>query len=224
MATVSWADFLGAVQVQLTSAVTYAWSHNPILTITYELAEYSGNGHSSTGTFTTTASDLGMLWRRYPSNGNVSRYLVLKSIPDIETSDFSSFILTKTNIDEFSIAPNKVTNDNTQPTLYGWFDSNSTYRNLGTALFSYLVSKYSGRQTYGSGSTGKNSVLKSYSIDSYDGGDIQLYAATQELNLGLGGATDLGTGTGDTSSPFIDTGTGISIMANARKKKRDFLW
>ena len=37
MTSVPWVDFLGAVQVQLTTAVTYAWSHNPTVTITYEL-------------------------------------------------------------------------------------------------------------------------------------------------------------------------------------------
>ena len=223
MTAVSWADFFGAVQVQLTSAHTYAWSHNPILTVTYVLGEYRDNDFSQTGTFSTTASDFGMMWRRYPSTGAVSRYLVAKSIPDVQTADFSSFILEKTNIDEFSIAPDTITNDNTQPTAYGFFDSNSVYRNFSLA-FSYLVSKYTGRQTYGSFNSGKDATLTSAVVDSYDGGDIQLYAATQELNLGLGGANLVGTGTGNTPAPFIDTGTGISIMANARKKKRDLLW
>ena len=113
MASISWADFLGAVQVQLTQAVTYAWSHNPTITVSYELWEYRDNNFSQTGTFTTTASDFGMLWRRYPSNGNVTRYLVAKSIPEVDTADFSAFVLTKTNLEEFSIAPNTITNDNT---------------------------------------------------------------------------------------------------------------
>ena len=87
-----------------------------------------------------------------------------------------------------------------------------------------LVEKYTGRQSYGNSDSGKDGNLLRYSTDAFDGGDIQLYGATDEPNLGLGGATDLGTGQGHTSAPFIDTGTGISIMANARKKKRDRLW
>ena len=186
MTTIPWADFLTAVQIQLTQAVTYAWSHNPIITVTYELGEYRDNNFSQTGTFTTTSSDFGMLWRRYPSNGNTTRYLVAKSIPDVNTADFSAFVLTKTNLEEFSVAPNTITNDNTRPTLFGFFDSDAVYRNFGSAL-SYLVSKYTGRQTYGSFNSGKDSTLISASIDSYDGGDIQLYGATSELNLDLVG-------------------------------------
>ena len=223
MTSIAWTDFLGAVQVQLTTAVTYAYSHNPTVTVTYELGEYKGNNHSSTGTFTSTSADLGMIWRRYPSTGNQTRFLVMKNIPDVNTSSFSAFILTKTNLEEFSIAPHTITNSNTIPTDYGYFDSTGVYRNF-TSLLDYLVSKYSGRQTYGSSGTGKDANLLSATIDAFDGGDIQLYGSKSELNLGLGGATDLGTGTGHTSAPFIDTGTGISIMANARKKKRDYLW
>ena len=223
MTTIPWADFLTAVQIQLTQAVTYAWSHNPIITVTYELGEYRDNNFSQTGTFTTTSSDFGMLWRRYPSNGNTTRYLVAKSIPDVNTADFSAFVLTKTNLEEFSVAPNTITNDNTRPTLFGFFDSDAVYRNFGSAL-SYLVSKYTGRQTYGSFNSGKDSTLISASIDSYDGGDIQLYGATSELNLGLGGATDLGTGTGHTSSPYFDTGDGLAVQSRAYRSKRDKIW
>ena len=185
--------------------------------------EYSDNNYSASATFTTTASDLGVMWRRYPSTGQQNRYLVAKEYEYAETSDFSAFILTKTNLDEFSIAPHTITNDNTLPTDYGRFDSNGVYRRNDN-LYRQLIEKYSGRKLHGSSGDGRNASLVSYTVDAYDGGDIQLYGATDELNLGLGGATDLGTGQGHTSAPFIDTGTGISIMANARKKKRDRLW
>ena len=220
MTSVPWVDFLGAVQVQLNTAVTYAWAHNPTVTVTYHLGEYAGNNYSASGTFT-SVSELGMMWRRYPSSGQQDRYLVEKEYPN--ASDFSAFVLTKTNLEEFSIAPHTVTNDNTLPTLLGRFDENGVYRRNDN-LYRVLIEKYSGRVLHGSKDDGRNADLTSFTVDAFDGGDIQLYGATSELNLGLGGATDLGTGQGHTSAPFIDTGTGISIMANARKKKRDYLW
>ena len=164
-----------------------------------------------------------MMWRRYPSSGQQDRYLVAKEYGYGAVSDFSAFILTKTNLDEFSIAPHTVTNDNTLPTLLGRFDGDGVYRKNDN-LYRALIEKYTGRKLHGSKNDGRDASLTSFNVDAYDGGDIQLYGATSELNLGLGGATDLGHGTGNTPSPFIDTGTGISIMANARKKKRDYLW
>ena len=223
MTTVDWADFLTAVQIQLTQAVTYAWAHNPRLTITYDLGEYSNNNYSATGTFTTTNADLGVMWRRYPSNGSVNRYLVAKEYEYAETSDFSAFVLTKTNLDEYSIAPHTVTNDNTLPTELGRFDSDGVYRK-NSGLYRALVEKYTGRKLHGSSNDGRDASLNSYTVDSYDGGDIQLYGATSELNLGLGGATDLGTGTGHTSSPYFDTGDGLAVQSRAYTSKRDKIW
>ena len=223
MTSVPWVDFLSAVQVQLTQAVTYAWAHNPTLTISYEIGEYANNNYDSTGTFTTTSADLGVMWRRYPSNGLQTKYLVAKEYPYKPNSTFSAFVLTKTNLEEFSIAPHTIDNVTGLPTLHGYFDSDGVYRN-NVALYQHIVEKYTGRILHGSQTDGRDGSLLSYTVDDYDSGDIQLYGATSELNLGLGGATDLGTGTGNTPAPFIDTGTGISIMANARKKKRDFLW
>ena len=113
------------------------------LTITYDLGEYSDNNYSATGTFTTTNADLGVMWRRYPSNGSVNRYLVAKEYEYAETSDFSAFVLTKTNLDEYSIAPHTVTNDNTLPTELGRFDSDGVYRK-NSGLYRALVEKYTG--------------------------------------------------------------------------------
>ena len=223
MTAVPWADFLTAVQVQLLTVLTYTWSHNPVLTISYELGEYAENGHSSTGTFSTTEADLGMMWRRYPSTGRVDRYLVAKNYPYAEDGTFSAFILAKTNLEEFSIAPHTITNGTTLPVSYGYFDSDGVYRN-NPNIFTHLLEKYTGKKLSGSSSSGRNARIVSYSIDSYDAGDIQLYGASSELNLGLGGATDLGTGTGHTSSPYFDTGDGLAVQSRAYLDKRDKIW
>ena len=225
MTVIPWVDFLGAVQVQLQKVVTYTYAHNPTVTIDYVLEEYAGNGYSATGTFTTAVGRLGMMWRRFPSTGAVTRYMINNSLQYYDVSDFSAFILAKTNIEEFSIAPHSITNDTANVDGWGYFDTSGTYRNYSeTSSLRDLVQEYTGRKLHGSKDDGRDAFLSSVTITNYDAGSIQLYAAGEELNLGLGGATNLGTGTGHTSAPFIDTGTGISIMANARKKKRDFLW
>ena len=98
MTVIPWVDFLGAVQVQLQKVVTYTYAHNPTVTIDYVLEEYAGNGYSATGTFTTAVGRLGMMWRRFPSTGAVTRYMINNSLQYYDVSDFSAFILAKTNI------------------------------------------------------------------------------------------------------------------------------
>ena len=116
------------------------------MTITYHLQQWGGNGHESSGTFTTTTADLGIMWRRYPSNGRTDSYLIAKEYPDAPNGTFSGFVLTKTNLEEFSIAPHTITNGLPRPTInFGRFDADGVYRQ-NSGLYNHLIEKIFGSQ------------------------------------------------------------------------------
>ena len=231
MSNIGWADFITAVQIQLTNVATYAFGHNPIFQVNYDLRPYGvtdwdGVTGRLTGNFLTDAGDFGSLWKRVPSNGNTRSYIIVQIHSD--HTSFENFGLTKTDLELFSIAPNTITSGMTDEGYFGYFNSTGAYTPVSaSSIFRDIVEAKLGVKTTGSTSSGRTHTtagVGGITRTLVDAGSIQEYLSDAVLNLGFGGATDLGTGTGNTPSPYFDTGTGISIMANARKKKRDYLW
>ena len=230
MANVSWADFIGAVAVQLTTRVTYTYATNFKILINYDLQPYGvtdwdGVTGRRTGTFETNVGELGVLYRRYPSNGNYNEWMIWQDHAD--HTSFDNFGLTQTDLELFSIAPNTITNGTNRISASNWyyFSANGTLQPVTRQIvLQKIVEQKLGVKLSGSKNDGRTHDAISISASSVaDYGHIQEYLATQELNLGFGGATDLGTGHG-THAPYISSGDGISMMDYARTKKRDRLW
>ena len=55
------------------------------------------------------------------------------------------------------------------------------YYRLTSSNIQLVFEKYTGRQSYGNTDSGKDSKLLRYSTAAFDGGDIQLYGATDKL-------------------------------------------
>ena len=203
MGTITWQEYRASQLAQiLTGLHNQIYTYFPHVTLYMRLISEKGSQSSHQSfdeEYIIPNTNFAYLHRNNNSAGSYSHYLI--DLDAANSSTFANFILTKSHLELFNTSPNSIETPSD-------INASAPSANLGVGRF--VSGGYAPASSpWISTSEVPSSAYSGNSIGAYSNNvrithNATEYGASEIINLGFGGQTDEGTGTGNTDDPIAD--------------------